>query len=449
MISKYLSSRLLFFAFVLAMSSTAFAGARLKVIYSPSTSTSPGGAGGSLVVDKSGNMYATGSGGSGVCQEQGGGEFPCGSAYKLAPPTSIGAPWTATELYSFQGPPTDGESGSGPILFDSRGNIFGATIIGGNGFGTGDFICGSFELIDGCGTIFQLSPPAQSGGAWTETVIYNFQGLGDGEEPVGRLASDASGNIYGVTYFDGASEGGVIYKLSPPAQNGGSWSESVLYQFGQNSGDGLNPRGGLLRDARGNLYGTTAIGANPGCFGQGCGAVYRLSPPSQDGGAWTETVLYRFTGGADGASPSGELAMDAAGNLYGTTTNGLLAEPGTVFRLSPAAGSWILTTLHTFTFHGDGAIPEGGVILDKQGNLYGVTRNGGDATTATGCSFERMGCGTIYEISPTSTGWNEQILHYFHQNDNIGIFPTEGLVFGRGGSLYGTIGGNVFQLILP
>jgi uncharacterized repeat protein (TIGR03803 family) len=437
--------RLSVLTLILASATMAFAsGARLKVI-NTATFTSPAGAFARFAVDKNGNLYAVAGGGTGVCQELGGGTAPCGTVYRVSPPTSTGASWNATDLYNFQGAPNDGENSLGPVLLDGHGNIFGSTNLGGNGSGSGDNICGSFALIQGCGTIFELSP--QSDGSWTESVLHKFQGTGDGEQPIGRLVQDPAGNLYGVTAFDGVSGAGLIFELSPPTQSGGAWTETVLYQFGQSSGDGLSPAGGLARDSKGNLYGTTYLGGGP-C---NCGTVYRLSPPSQRGGAWTETILYSFTGASDGTSPNSDLSIDSVGNLYGITTTGFLGNNGTVYQLAPPANgqTWTLTTLHAFQGNGDGSVPAGGVTLDKKGNLYGVTRFGGDASSTTGCSYEAMGCGTIYEISPGSSGWTMHTLHLFHSNDAVGTNPYVGLVFGRGGALYGSIGITAYQLALP
>ncbi len=418
-------------------------GARLKVI-NTATFTSPAGAFAEYAVDKNGDLYAVAGGGTGVCQDLGGGTVPCGTVYRVSPPTSIGATWSATNLHNFQGAPSDGENSLAPVALDDRGNIFGSTNLGGNGSGSGNNLCGSFALIQGCGTIFELS--LQSNASWTESVLHKFQGTGDGQQPVGRLVQDPAGNLYGVTEFDGVSGAGLVFELSPPTQSVSEWTETVLYQFGQNSGDGLSPAGGLVRDAKGNLYGTTYLGGGA-CS---CGTVYRLSPPSKKGGAWTETILHSFTGGSDGTSPNSDLSIDPVGNLYGITTTGFLGNNGTVYELAPppSGQTWTLTTLHAFQGSGDGSVPAGGVTLDKNGNLYGVTRFGGDASSTSGCSYESMGCGTIYEISRSSGGWTKHTLHVFHSNDTVGTNPYVGLVFGRGGALYGSIGVNAYQLTL-
>jgi len=148
------------------------------------------------------------------------------------PALTTGGAWTETILYNFLGPSGDGEWPQAPLRLDKNGNLYGTTTAGGNAT-----IRASGNFNAGCGTVFQLSPPAQGGGAWTKTTLYNFQDNGDGYIPVGRLAMDAKGNLYGVTVLDSTAGLGLIYRLSPPAQIGGSWTETVLYKF-QGSGDG-------------------------------------------------------------------------------------------------------------------------------------------------------------------------------------------------------------------
>ena len=157
---------------------------------------------------------------------------------------------------------------------------------------------------------------------WKEKVLYSFQGSPDGATPVGGVVFDQQGNLYGTALGGPAGSQGTIYQLSPPINKGGSWTEQVIYAFqGKGKNDGQIPSGGLIVDAKGNLYGVTAYGGRGGCLLLGtlvgCGTVYELSPPKQKGGAWTETILYSFQGGKDGYYPSGTLVFDAAGNLYG------------------------------------------------------------------------------------------------------------------------------------
>ena len=219
-------------------------------------------------------------------------------------------------------------------------------------------------------------------------------------------------------------------------------TEKVLYAF-QNGGDGGNPAAGVIFDSQGNPYGTAGNGGSGGR-----GVVYELSPNS---GAWTETVLYSFRGGTDGAFPVGDLIFDSAGNLYGTTTAGGSSACnggggcGTVFELSPdGGGTWTETVLHTFTgYPSDGNLPVAGLVFDQSGNLYGTTEQGG-----ANCSS--YGCGTVFELSPNGDGtWSENILLSFCLNCRSGYSPESTLVFDRAGNLYGTTtggGGLVFEL---
>src|SRR5579863_8621705 len=168
---------------------------------------------------------------------------------------------------------------------------------------------------------------------WKEKVLYSFQGLPDGSVPAGGVVFDTHGNLYGATTEGGANscpgiaQCGTVYQLTPPATKGDAWTETVLYIFlGKNHNDGNTPAGGVMIDAAGNLYGTTAYGGAGSCIllgtNVGCGTVYELSPPTQKGGAWRETVLYNFKGDTDGQLPIGDLVFDKQGNLHGATQYG-------------------------------------------------------------------------------------------------------------------------------
>jgi len=211
-------------------------------------------------------------------------------------------------------------------------------------------------------------------------------------------------------------------------------TEKVLYNFAGGSSDGQLPVGSLVADASGNLYGTTAAGGGYGnCspFGQTCGVVFQLTPGS--GGAWSESVLYTFTGGADGGEPLAGLAIDANGNLYGTTALGGASGLGTVFMLSPNAGSWTESVLYSFAGGSDGEYPQSPVTLRK-GNLYGMTYAGGGNY----CIGAPSGCGVIFElVSDRKGGWSEKVLYQF-TNGSDGAFPYANLVFDKAGNLYGT-----------
>ena len=275
--------------------------------------------------------------------------------------------------------------------------------------------------------------------AWAgdhETVLYNFGGgTHDGIEPT-NLVMDAAGNLYGTTRVGGSTYDGTAFELSRIP--GGGWAETVLHNFGHGS-DGAEPLT-ITIDAAGNLYGTTAYGGtgvSDFCLvghPPGCGTVFELSPLPR--GGWSETVLYSFTGGADGSQAFGTLIRDAAGNLYGTTVDGGSLGQGTVFELSQSAGgNWIKTVLHSFGDGDDGSGPYAGVILDAAGNLYGTTTSGGQRF---GGICQISGCGTVFELSPEASGWAEIVVHSFAGGDEDGIQPWASLILDAGRNLYGT-----------
>ena len=235
------------------------------------------------------------------------------------------AEWKENVLYSFQGG-TDGQLPVGSIVFDSAGNLYGATTQGG--------ATNCSPLAD-CGTVFQLTPPAKQGDPWTETVLYTFKGAkyGDGEDPAGGLLIDSQGNLYGTTAYGGTGDCvllgvkggcGTVYELSQPQQKGDAWTETILYSF-PTAKQGYLPNGDLVFDSAGNLYGATEYGGGKGTncdgFYQYCGAVFELSPPKTKGGKWTEKVLHAFKGVAsgaqfgDGANPNGGLVLDSKGAI--------------------------------------------------------------------------------------------------------------------------------------
>jgi uncharacterized repeat protein (TIGR03803 family) len=277
-----------------------------------------------------------------------------------------------------------------------------------------------------------------TGAGWREAILYNFcsrQDCEDGGEPWGNLVLDSSsGNIYGTGF--------VAFELSPGRLG---WKNAALHNFTGKNGDGYLPLAGPIRDAAGNLYGTTMHGGGGGC-GAGCGTAWELSPPRVGAQGWTEHILHAFgvTNGDGGFPGLGQLAIDAQGNLYGTTESGGPLRAGTVFKLtqppSGASGEWKETILHGFGEDQNGYLPGGGVIFDGAGNLYGTTGLGG------------AGCGVVFKLSPQSDGsWKYALLHTFHQSD--GCSPGANLTFGPDGKLYGTTtiggahgGGVVFQL---
>jgi uncharacterized repeat protein (TIGR03803 family) len=276
-----------------------------------------------------------------------------------------------------------------------------------------------FGGTSGAGTVFKLTPPGAAGGAWEERILYNFVGgEHDGANPYGGLVLDANGDLYGTTAAGGPVNAGTVFKLRRPAQPPALWRETILHDFGA-IGDGATPKAGLTVGANGEMYGTTYYGGAPepppDCPG-GCGTVFELIPSK--GAGWTETVLYSFPGGgSDHANPAAGVVIGPGGVLYGTTVNGG-TDAGTVFALKPpeaAGGEWAEATLHTFG-DGDGAFPYGDLVIDKNGALYGTTSDG---------------AGTVFKLEPPA--WTES----FYALTN-GDSPYGGLVIGANGALYGT-----------
>lgn len=345
---------------------------------------------------------------------------------------SAPAPASASDrekvLYAFEG----GRDGLSPsaVIFDTAGNLYGATFEGGNTH------C---DPSAGCGTVFKLEPGAK--GKWSKTVLHTFNGAEDGASPSG-LVFDAAGNLYGTTIYGiggGAKGYGTVFKLAPGTN--GKWTETVLHIF--NDHDGSAPSCTLIFDKAGNLYGITPLG---GAYG--FGTVFKLVPGMN--GKWTETVLHSFDG-KDGNRPTSALVFDSAGSLYGTTLGGgdvNYCSPngcGTVFKLVPATdGKWTHTVLHSFRGK-DGSIPVSSLVFDTAGNLYGTTEQGGDLNSNTCLGY---GCGTVFKLAPGANGsWTEQVMHRFHGWTD-GFYPTAGLIFDTAGNLYGTTwyGGKVFKL---
>ncbi len=430
-----------------------------------------------LVLDKSGNLYGTanygGYLGNGCEFLDGGGG--CGVLFRLSKANGV---WTETVLYTFLGTTSDGSAPPAGVVFDAQDNLYGLGYPGliefsptsqgtwtpkllytlnlyafglpsfdsaGNVYGT-SFNGGisSSSCNGGCGTIFELSPNGVGG--WTATTLYAFTGGNDGAEPMGMLRT-ASGNLFATNQAGGIpkclnSYGcGAIFELAP--NSSGTWSGSVVYDFPLSSLDGGTPYSNLVADAAGNLYGTTTRGGS-----SNFGTVFKMSVNAK--GMWQSTVLYSFTNAnGDGAIPQAGLISDVTGNLYGTTTyGGNKCSCGVVFRLSPAShGTWTETVLYGFqpgSNTKDGSEPAASLVSDGAGKLYGTTAIGGESNY-----------GTVFELSPTSSGvWNETILYSFGAD---GVDPTSRVIFDKQGNLYGTVGdvitshapGAVYELSPP
>jgi len=308
-----------------------------------------------VVMDSSGNLYGT---------TLAGGAHQSGVVFELA--ASRGT-WTEKVLYSFKG----GKDADGPyasLAIDSRGNLYGTTTFGGGDSG------GCFPR--GCGTVFELT---KTGRSWKETILHVFKNNGvDGVHPWYQVTLDKSGTLYGTTYEGGAVGNGVVFRLTKPTK-GNVWKETILHSF-TGYADGCLPSSGLILDGSGNLYGTTGS-----CGKSYGGTVYQLRPSGQK---YTNKTILQFDG-AEGLYPYdyGILAMDKAGNIYGSASSGGANNAGTVFKLS--AGSWGYSDLHDFDFNGDGLYPYSGITLDSAGDLYGTTANGGSD-----------GYGIVYQITP-------------------------------------------------
>jgi uncharacterized repeat protein (TIGR03803 family) len=286
---------------------------------------------------------------------------------------------------------SDGATSNAPVITDSKGNLFGTALQGG---------------ATNNGVVFEVA----AGG--TESVLYSFAGgSSDGRRPEAGLLEDAAGNFYGTTNQGGPADQGIVFKLAPGGQ------ETVLHAFTDGS-DGGMPQAALIADAAGNLYGTATQGGDKGCFGDGCGTVFKVAPNGNF------TVLHAFTGGNDGNYPMATLLADKKGNLYGTDAGGGAHGDGTVFKLAPDGK---FTTLYAFASGADGAGPQAGLIQDKAGNFYGTTRSGGGS----GCTY---GCGTVFRLAPDGS---ETVLYAFTGGSDGGE-PYGGVVADSAGNLYGT-----------
>jgi len=318
------------------------------VLYSFTGGSDGGGPVSAVTFDASGNLYGT---------SVQGGDYGDGAVYMLTP--TSGGTWTENVIHSFNG--SDGAHPTGGLTFDTNGNLFGTTWQGGarghgvvfiltpNTDGTwtesvihsfkggkdggtpdrGHLIFDSAGNLYGAtagwyggasaGTVFELTP--DSDGTWTESVIHSFEGGKDGAVAEGTLIFDPTGSLYGTTYRGGAHGYGTVFKLTPGT--GGAWTKTVLHQF-KGGKDGANPFGGVVFDTAGNLYGPTHGGD---------GTVFKLVPNSK--GEWTEQMLHRFKGGPDGLNPWGGVVLDAAGNVYGTTVNGGPDGEGVIYEITP------------------------------------------------------------------------------------------------------------------
>lgn len=294
------------------------------------------------------------------------------------------------------------------------------------------------------GTVFKLTPPPAPGGHWSEAILYSFPITGIYD--VTGLTVDAQGNLYGAALYNSNFLNGGIFRLSPPGEAGGSWTETTLYTF-VGGPDGSEPNGGLILDSLGNVYGTTSLGGTS--YER---TVFRLNPPTQPGGQWTESILFSFSSPSTGSSPATGVTLDSSGKLYGTTIGGVAGtHSGTVFELTPPSTPgqpWSETILHNFPVN---AQPRGPVAFNSMGDLIG-------STYCQGCGTDLecdISCGTVYKLipphqagQPWSEGWNVGL------TASSGFSPIGSLLMTKSGIIYGTASsggswgsGAVFQIV--
>jgi len=420
-VSYFVSRGLAVVAITLLLVSGAWAATTEKIVHSFSGVPDGNNPAATLAQDAAGNFYGTTvSGGTGTLCTGG-----CGTVFELSP--LAGGKWKEKVLYSFTGG-SDGKNPYGGVILDSKGDLYGTTVSGGSG--------GSCSG-DGCGVVFLLS---KSGNHWVETVMYNFTGGKDGFGPGGALVFDSVGNLYGTTPDGGnlhkCSGGGcgVVYQISPI--RGGGWKQTVLHTFTGGTDGAVGSLGPLLIDKTGNIFGIAELGGDSSCQ---CGTVYKLALVS---GQWKFKMLHAFTGLPDAGFPYGGVIEDGKGNLYGSTYFGGASGQGSVFKLTKSAGKYTESVLYSFTGGSDGGSPTTTLMFDAKGNLYGTTSAGGDSN----------GDGIVFKLTPKSGGkWGESTVHRFG-NGHDGRNPYYGLVSDKAGHLFGTtaIGGSgngvVFQI---
>jgi uncharacterized repeat protein (TIGR03803 family) len=309
-----------------------------------------------VVLDATGNIFG---------MSYHGGAYGEGAVFEVSP--QAGGAYSERVLHSFNANGVDGFDALTGVILDSAGNLYGTTASGGT---------------YGVGIVFEL---VKTGDGYREKIIHNFDGNGrDGTDPEAGLIFDSAGNLYGTTYEGGIYNYGTVFELSPHA---GGWRIKILHDFDSKTGDATYPQAGVTFDSAGNLYGT----ANGGAYVHG--AIFEMQPAT--GGAWAESVIHSFTDSTtDGAGPSGVVTINS-GNLYGVTDGGgAYGTFGTAYEFVLSGGNWTEDLLYSFGNGTDARFPNGGVIFDASGNMYGTTIEGGN----TDCGGE--GCGTVYEITP-------------------------------------------------
>jgi uncharacterized repeat protein (TIGR03803 family) len=381
---------LVFISLVLANSAWAGTETVLYSFCSQSGCTDGGMPTAGMIFDKAHNLYGTTEeGGNGV-----------GVVFKL---THSKSGWKESVLYSFcpESGCADGSYPLGQLVFDKKGNLYGMTDGG-----------GSSACSQGCGTVFELSP---SGKGWKFSTLYAFAGGNDGfHPPYGGVVVDKAGNLFGTTEMGGTAGVGTVFELTHTKTG---WTKTTIYNFAGGS-DAADPLMGLAMDSAGNLFGASVAGGT-----SGAGAVFELKHSKS---AWTESVIYNFTGGSDGAYPEfGQLAITKTGVIYGTAAGGGTYNQGVVYELKHTEAGWVESVLYTFTGADDGGQPFAGPTLDTAGNVFAEAAYlGADSD------------GTVIELKKSGSGWTEKTLNTFDGTD--GKYPYGAVLVGPDGSLYGT-----------
>jgi uncharacterized repeat protein (TIGR03803 family) len=360
-----------------------------------------------LALDRFGNLYGT---------TFFGGSANAGVVYRI---TRTSSGLRETVIYAFKGGSSDGANPSGSLLITPGGRIFGTTTGGGLGYGV------VFELVPsstgytekllhafprgedpvnagvitdasgnlygetagggafGDGTIYELKHTSTG---YKYALLYSFASGTDGDYPSGGLIFDSAGNLYGTTASGGPGFDGDVFELKPAGN--GTWTETVLYTFTGNS-DGVNPESALAMDSSGNLFGTTVFGGDTSCAGGfGCGEVFELT---NSGGVWTKTIVHAFTDTPDGHGPMAGVTFDAAGNMFGTTSNGGNSGTGVLYEISPTTGGWTESVVYSFSNGADGGFPATPVTFDAKGDLFGTAQFGGSAGDGVAFGFAAIG----------------------------------------------------------
>jgi len=369
------------------LASCASAASKEKVIYSFTGQGDGSDPSSPLTLDSNGNLFGSAASSN------------YGTLFRLTP--SANGQWKEIPFYSFKGG-SNGAYPTGSIVLGPNRAFFGVTVGGG-------------AYSDGI--VFELTLPTVQ-----QIALYNFQEEANSPTSPNSLIRDQAGNLYGTTLTGGIQALGSVFELSPAS--GGKWTYQEIFTFsygGEYAQYGAYPYGALTIDATGNLYGTTFEG---GVYGDG--TVFELTNTSR---GWKESLLYNFTGGDNGGAPLAGVIFDSQGNLYGTTLNGGQDEVGTVFQLAPKRRGWVHQVLYSFSGGHDGGSPYyGSLVLDAAGNLFGTTKNGGDAQL-----------GTVFKLARNSRShkWKETVLHSFTGAPD-GVNPLFGLVIDPAGNLYGT-----------